>query len=155
MWQVWIQRFFLLLFVFFAYDFPVVPEPLVKKAIFFSSASLSHFCQNLYMCGPIFQPSLLFLWSVWLLWCWYYTVLTNMRACYIACHVQLFVTPWTVPHQAPLSMGFPRQESWSGLPLPSPGDLPDSGVEPVSLRSSALADRFFTTGATWEAPWLI
>ena len=42
------------------------------------------------------------------------------------------VTPWTVAHQAPLSMGFPRQEYWSGLPFPSPGDLPDSGIEPRS-----------------------
>ena len=44
--------------------------------------------------------------------------------------VQLFETPWTVAHQAPLSMGFSRQEHWSGLPFPSPGDLPDPGIEP-------------------------
>ena len=44
------------------------------------------------------------------------------------------MTPWTITHQAPLSMGFPRQEFWSGLPLPSPGDLPDPGIE---LRSPA------------------
>ena len=43
--------------------------------------------------------------------------------------VQLFVTPWTVAHQAPLSMGFSRQESWSGFPVPSPGDLPSPGIE--------------------------
>ena len=49
--------------------------------------------------------------------------------------VQLLATPWTVAHQAPLSMGFSRQEYWSGLPLPSPGDLPDPGIEP---RSPAL-----------------
>ena len=49
--------------------------------------------------------------------------------------VQLFATPWTVTHQAPLSMGFSRQEYWSGLPLPSPGDLPNPGIEP---RSPAL-----------------
>ena len=48
-------------------------------------------------------------------------------------HVQLFVTPWTVVHQAPLSMGFSRQEYWSGLPCSPPGDLPDPGIEPVSL----------------------
>ena len=53
-----------------------------------------------------------------------------------------FVTPWTVAHQAPLSMGFPRQEYWSGFPFPSPGDLPYPGIEP---RSPALAGRFFTT----------
>ena len=43
--------------------------------------------------------------------------------------VQLFVTPWTVAYQASLSMGFSRQEYWSGLPFPSPGDLPDPGIE--------------------------
>ena len=43
-----------------------------------------------------------------------------------------FATPWTVARQAPLSMGFPRQEYWSGLPFPSPGDLPDQGIEPMS-----------------------
>ena len=45
-----------------------------------------------------------------------------------------FVTPWSVAHQAPLSMRFPRQEYWSGLPFPSPGDLPDPGIEPFSPR---------------------
>ena len=50
-------------------------------------------------------------------------------------HVQLFVTPWTVACQAPLSMRFSRKEHWSGLPFPSPGDLPDPGIEP---RSPAL-----------------
>ena len=54
-------------------------------------------------------------------------------------------TPWTVAHQAPLSIGFSRQEHWSGLPLPAPGDLPDPGIEPTSLVSPALAGRFFTT----------
>ena len=54
--------------------------------------------------------------------------------------VQLFETPWTVAHQAPLSMGFSRQEYWSGLPFPSPGDLPDPGIEPRSptLEADAL-----------------
>ena len=51
--------------------------------------------------------------------------------------VRLFVTPWTVPRQAPLSMGFSRQEYWSGVPSPSPGDLPDPGVEPLSSASPA------------------
>ena len=53
--------------------------------------------------------------------------------------VQLFVTPWTVAHQAPPSVGFSRQEYWSGLPFPSPGDLPDSGIEPRSCASQADA----------------
>ena len=54
-------------------------------------------------------------------------------------------------HQAPLSMGFFRQEYWSGLPCPLPGDLPNPGTEPVGLTSPALAGRFFTTSDTWEA----
>ena len=52
------------------------------------------------------------------------------------------VTPWTVAHQAPLSVGFPRQEYWNGLPFPSPEDLPKPGIEP---ESPALAGRLFTT----------
>ena len=54
--------------------------------------------------------------------------------------VQLFATPWTVAHQAPPSMGFSRQEYWSGLPFPSPGDLPDPGIKPRSptLQADAL-----------------
>ena len=57
--------------------------------------------------------------------------------------VLLFVTLWTVAHQAPLSMGFSRTEYWSGLPSPL-GDLPDPGIESTSPLSSALAGRFFT-----------
>ena len=60
-------------------------------------------------------------------------------------------TLWTVAPQAPLSMGFSRQEYWSGLSSPSPGSLPDPGTEPVSLMSHALAGGFFTTNAMWEA----
>ena len=65
--------------------------------------------------------------------------------------VRLFAIPWTVACQAPLSTGFSRQESWSGLPCPPPGDLPDPGIKPASLMSPALAGGFFTTNATWEA----
>ena len=65
--------------------------------------------------------------------------------------VQLFETPWTTVHQAPLSMGFSHQEYWNGMPCPPPGVLPDPGLEPASLMSCALTDEFFTTGATWEA----
>ena len=61
--------------------------------------------------------------------------------------VRLFATPWAVARQALLSMGFPRQEYWSGLPFHPPGDVPDPGTEP---KSPALAGRFFTTSATWE-----
>ena len=66
-------------------------------------------------------------------------------------HVQLCVTLWTILYQAPLSMGFSRQEYWRGLPFPSPGDLPDPVIEPAFLMSPALAGGFFTTSATWEA----
>jgi len=62
--------------------------------------------------------------------------------------VRLCVTLWTVGHQAPLSMGFSMQEYWSGLPCPPPGDLPDPGIEPVSLMSPALAGGFFTSSST-------
>ena len=57
-------------------------------------------------------------------------------------HIQLFVIPWTLAHQAPLSMGFPWQEYWSGLQFSSPEDLPDTGIKPAS---PALAVGFFTT----------
>ena len=66
-------------------------------------------------------------------------------------HVCLFETPWAVAHQAPLFMGFSRQEYWSGLPFSPPQDLPDPGIKPESLTSPALAGRFFTTSDTWEA----
>ena len=67
-------------------------------------------------------------------------------------HVQLFVTPWTIALQTPLFMEFSRQEYWSGLPCPPPGDLPYSGIDHKSLTSPALVGRFFTTSATWEVP---
>ena len=56
-----------------------------------------------------------------------------------------------VARQAPLSMGFSRQEDWSGLPCPPPGDLPHPGTEAASLISPALAGEFFTTSTSWEA----
>ena len=75
--------------------------------------------------------------------------------CQVASVVSDSVTPWTVALQAPLSMGFSRQEYWSGLPFPLPGDLPDSGIELVSLMSPALAGGFFTTSATWDTPKIL
>ena len=66
--------------------------------------------------------------------------------------VQLFVTPWTIACQAPLSMEFSRLEHCSGLPCSLPGDLPYPGIKPASLMSPALAGGFFTTSATWEDP---
>ena len=66
--------------------------------------------------------------------------------------VRLFATLWIVAHQAPLSMGFPRQECWSELPFPFPGDLSDPGIEPKSI---ALEGGFFTTKAPGKPPYQI
>ena len=73
--------------------------------------------------------------------------------CILSCFicVWLCVTAWTIAHQAPLSMGFPRQECWSGLPHPPLGDLPNPVIEPTFLMSPTLAGGFLTTSATWEA----
>ena len=62
--------------------------------------------------------------------------------------VRFFVTPWTIAHQAPPSMEFSRQEYWSELPFPSPGDLPDPGIEPA--RVSCIAGRHYTVWASQE-----
>ena len=72
------------------------------------------------------------------------------KACvYMLNCVQLFGTSWSVAHQAPLSMEFSRQECWSQLPFPTPGDLPDPGVEP---KSPALAGGFCTTEPPGKPP---
>ena len=71
------------------------------------------------------------------------------RAFVLSC-VHLFAPTGTVAHQTPLSMEFSRQEYWSGLPFPTPGDLPDPEIEPASLESPALAGRFFTTALPRE-----
>ena len=60
-------------------------------------------------------------------------------------HVQIFAALWTEAHQAPLSVGFPRQKYWSGSPCPPPEDLPSPGIKPTCLTSPALAGGFFTT----------
>ena len=73
------------------------------------------------------------------------------KICAVLSHVWIFVTLWTIACQTPLSMGFSRQEYWSGLPCPPPGDLPHPGIKPASLASPALAGGFFTASATWEA----
>ena len=67
----------------------------------------------------------------------------RVRVVVLGC-VQLFATLWTIAHQAPLSMGFSRQEYWSGLPFSPPGDLPDTGIEAASPIAPELAGRFFT-----------
>ena len=78
------------------------------------------------------------------LWPWYVYVCPCVLS-----HVWLFVTLWTVAHQAPLSMEFSKQKYWSGLPFPSPGGLPHPWIEPLSLASPALTSGFFTS---WSHP---
>ena len=73
----------------------------------------------------------------------------NAHSCLTLCN------PKTVDHQAPLSMDFSRQEYWIGLLFPSPGNIPDPGIEPTSLEPPELAGGFFTTGATREAYLII
>ena len=76
----------------------------------------------------------------------------GLQSCFS--HVQLFATLWTIAHQAPLSMGLSRQEYWSRLPCSPPGDLPNLGIESVSLTSPALAGEFCTFSAPWEALYI-
>ena len=86
---------------------------------------------------------------------WYHSYVESkaenkeLYVCVFSCD-WLFVTPWTVARQASLSIGFSRQEYWSGLPFPPPRNLPHPGTEPTSPSSPALAGGFFTTWATWE-----
>ena len=84
------------------------------------------------MTPPLWQKVKRNLKASW--WKWKRRVKSEVKVKSLS-HVQLFATLWTVAYQASLSMGFSRQEYWSGLPFPSPGDLPDPGIEP---RSSAL-----------------
>ena len=70
-------------------------------------------------------------------------VFSPLHVCMLS-RVRLFVTPWTIAYQTPLSMDFSRQDYWSGLPFPSPGDLHNPGIELESLAFPALAGKFFT-----------
>ena len=86
-----------------------------------------------------------------------------LRACDLVCavpvcalsQVRLFAPPWTVAQQAPPSREFFRQEYWSGLPFPTPGDLPDPGIEPASLAFPALAGGLFTSTPPRKPSWLL
>ena len=77
------------------------------------------------------------------------TVYTECCEFFVLSCAQLFATLWTVDCQAPLSIEFSRQEYWSGLPFPTPRDLPNPGIKPVFLVSPTLAGGFFTTSITW------
>ena len=91
----------------------------------------------------------------WLVECWSGQVkvwVSWMFVCMLShlSHVRPFVTLWAGAHQAPVSIGFSKEENWSRLPCPLPGDLPDSGIKPTSLMSPALAGGFFTTSTPWD-----
>ena len=104
-------------------------------------------CNHWWLCRPcllIWQEIFLFSRQRYCNSCWAPLMLFTSLGL-----LRLFVTPLTVAHQVPLSMGFFRQKYWSGLPFLSPGDLFDSGIGPMS---PALAGRFFTTGATIGSP---
>ena len=81
-----------------------------------------------------------------------HSIVSELAMCMHAPLRQSCQTPWTVAHQAPLSMGLPWQGYWSGLPCPPPGDLPNLGLKIKSPASSALAGRFFIHWAPGEAP---
>ena len=89
------------------------------------------------------------------IWDLHYMVMMRIRhTCMLSCFscVWLFATPWTVALQDPLSIEFPMQKYWNGLPSPPSGDLLNPWIESLSLMSPALACGFFTTNAIWEAP---
>ena len=90
---------------------------------------------------------------------WNINIYITLGVCMHAKSLQLWPTLCDamdyIACQSPLSMGFFRQEYWSGLLCPSPGDLSDPGIEPASLVSLALAEVFFTASAAWEAPHLV
>jgi len=118
-------------------------ELYMNRAIYcMDSSAFDSFCLTLYLFIHVFKTVVYF-------YC-------CMRGCVPSCfsRVQLFVTPWTAACQAPLSIGFSRQEYCSGLPFPPPENLPDPGIELMSLMSPTLVGGFFTTSATWEVPLL-
>ena len=93
-------------------------------------------CVDIYVCIYIY----VYVYIYYICVCVYVYMYIYIYIVKLLSHVCLLVTPWTVAHQAPPSMEFSRQEYWSGLPFPSPGDLPDPGVKPGSpaLQADAL-----------------
>ena len=117
----------------------------------FSELSLSQ-VSNLFGCSANFHSVnyiQLFASATWRLHTWAQLPQTTMSA-WSRSVVSNSLTLWMVAHQASLSMAFSRQEHWNGLSFPPPGDLPDSGIEPTSLMSPALAGGFFIAEPWWK-----
>ena len=135
---------------------------LLKCSLLITSPRLVTKCSLLLHCGPIYllgleQGQLYNLQGHYTGKMWASLLKKRERSafvCMLSCFgcVCLFAALWTVAPQAPLSMGFLRQEYWSGLPCPPPGDLPNPGTEPTSRTFPALVGEFFTTSSTWEVP---
>ena len=102
--------------------------------------------RNMYLIIYIFEPISSVDWHRILMTLVDFFFASCIRMCMLS-RVWVFVTPCTVALQAPISMGFSRQEYWSGLSFPSPGHLPDPGIKLVSLASPALAGRVFITAS--------
>ena len=100
-----------------------------------STALIPLTSQFLSFCEQLISLSIMSSRPTYVVACVWITFLFKWKWKSLSC-VQLFATAWTVAHQAPLSMGFSRQEYWSGLPCPCPGDLPNPGSEPQSLKSA-------------------
>ena len=135
-----------------------VPSIWTSYSFFFTSwtpAYASHLCSNITSSDPQASLGPATMCPEVTFWFFFYLALISLYACVLSyfSRVWLFAALWTVARQPPLSMGFSRQENWSGLPCPPAVDLPRPGIEPVSLMFPALAGRFFTTRTTWEVHW--
>ena len=121
----------------------------------FISQSSWQFVSFLYILG---KQNILFQWFFYCFSSFYFIYFCpeHERVCVLSC-IWLFATSWTLVHKTPLSMERSRQEYWSGLPLPTPGNLHNCGIKPESIASAELAGVLFTTeslGKSWESvPW--
>ena len=122
--------------------FSGVNEAEVDIFLEFLAFSMIQRMLTIWSVSSTFSKSSLYIWSSQFMYCWSLAWILSITL--PACEM-------SADRQAPLSMGFSRQEYCSGLPFPSPEDLSYSGIEPMSLTSPALAGRFFTTSTIWEA----
>ena len=123
--------------------FPNLRQPAQMSLHSWRFCILRHTWKNSYLHPPphLYRRIL----GLWHPYAWMLCMLSHFS------HVWLFATPWTAAHQALLSIGLSREEYWSGLLCPPPGDFPNPGTEPKSFRSPALTGGFFTTSTTLEA----